>query len=171
MTSIMGIVAMFVGIFDVGLRQNNVVDAYRCKLQLSRGRPTGTAIWFSLYVRPSVCPSACPIYSIGPQQQSRCCRFAAVGPAGRRYLSMQQRRPNAGSATLSAYVGSPIVWHRLVSSAFYTAPQRVSVYFCLRNIHRCASCRIKSRSWENAFDTDFISLCFALYITLLSWHY
>ena len=30
-------------------------------------------------VRPSVCPS------MGPQQQTRCCRFAAVGPAGRRY--------------------------------------------------------------------------------------
>jgi len=30
-------------------------------------------------VRPSVCPST------GPQQQTRCCRFAAVGPAGRRY--------------------------------------------------------------------------------------
>jgi len=33
--------------------------------------------------RPSVRPSVCP--STGPQQQTRCCRFAAVGPAGRRY--------------------------------------------------------------------------------------
>jgi len=33
-------------------------------------------------VRPSVCPS------IDPQQQTRCCRFAAVGPAGRSYRSI-----------------------------------------------------------------------------------
>ena len=52
-------------------------------------------------VRPSVCPS------MGPQQQTRCCRFVTVGPAGRRFdLLLQQRRANAGSATLSAYVGS-----------------------------------------------------------------
>ena len=38
------------------------------------------------FVRLSVCPSACP--STGPQQQTRCCRFAAVGPAGRRYRSI-----------------------------------------------------------------------------------
>ena len=30
-------------------------------------------------IRPSVCPS------MGPQQQTRCCRFATVGPAGRRF--------------------------------------------------------------------------------------
>jgi len=42
-------------------------------------------------VRPSVCPS------MGPQQQTRCCRVAAVE---------DQRRANASSATLSAYVGS-----------------------------------------------------------------
>jgi len=57
------------------------------------------------FVRLSVCPSACP--STGPQQQTRCCRFAAVGPAGRRYRSIgrivravlprsQLRRPVAG---------------------------------------------------------------------------
>ena len=38
---------------------------------------------------PSVCPfvplSVCP--SMGPQQQTRCCRFAAVDSAGRRYRS------------------------------------------------------------------------------------
>ena len=33
-------------------------------------------------IRPSVCPS------MGLQQQTRCCRFAAVCPAGRRYRSM-----------------------------------------------------------------------------------
>ena len=32
---------------------------------------------------PPVCPSVC--HSISPQQQTRCCRFAAEGPAGRRY--------------------------------------------------------------------------------------
>jgi len=36
-------------------------------------------------VRPSVCPS------IGQRQQTRCCRFAAVGPAGKRYRSMAAR--------------------------------------------------------------------------------
>jgi len=33
-----------------------------------------------------VCPSVCP--SMSPQQQTRCCRLAAVGPAGRRYRSI-----------------------------------------------------------------------------------
>ena len=33
--------------------------------------------------RPSVRTSVCP--SVAPRQQSRCCRFAAVGLAGRRY--------------------------------------------------------------------------------------
>ena len=38
-------------------------------------------------VRPaSVCPSVCPI--MGPQQQTHCCSFGAVGPAGRRYQSI-----------------------------------------------------------------------------------
>jgi len=36
-------------------------------------------------VRPSVRKSVCP--STDPQQQTRCCRFAAVGPAGTRYRS------------------------------------------------------------------------------------
>jgi len=48
----------------------------------------------------SVCPGMCP------QQQTRCCRFAAVGPADDCCTAgaRQQRRANAGSATLSAYV-------------------------------------------------------------------
>ena len=40
-------------------------------------------------VRPSVCPN------MGPQQQIRCCRFAAVGPA---LSSSGLWRPKAGSA-------------------------------------------------------------------------
>ena len=32
--------------------------------------------------RPLVCPPVCP--SMGPRRQTRCCRFAAAGPAGRR---------------------------------------------------------------------------------------
>jgi len=51
-------------------------------------------------VRLSVCPS------MGPQQQTRSCKFAVVGTAGRRYRLLQQRRANAGSATLSAYAAS-----------------------------------------------------------------
>jgi len=49
-------------------------------------------------VRPSVRSS------MGPKQQTHYCRFAVVGPAGRRYRSQQRRaaRANAGSATLSA---------------------------------------------------------------------
>jgi len=35
---------------------------------------------------PPVCPSVCP--GIGPHQQTRRCRFSAVGPAGSRYLSI-----------------------------------------------------------------------------------
>ena len=34
-------------------------------------------------VRPFVCPSVCP--SMGPQQQTPCCRFAAVDPVGSKY--------------------------------------------------------------------------------------
>ena len=57
-------------------------------------------------VRPSVSPSACPRMT-GPQQQTHCCRFAAVARrAGDIDPLLQQRRANAGSATLSAYVGS-----------------------------------------------------------------
>jgi len=56
-------------------------------------------------VRLSVCPST------GPQQQTRCCRIVAVGLVGRKYRSTAAaisgvRWANAGSATLSAYVGS-----------------------------------------------------------------
>ena len=60
-------------------------------------------------VRPSVRLSV----SAYPQQQTRCCRFAAVGAVGRRRRSIATRLEqlgvrwaNAGSATLSAYVGS-----------------------------------------------------------------
>ena len=46
--------------------------------------------------------------SMGPLQQTRCCRFAAVGPAGRRCRSIAAAASccgwmRAGSATLSAY--------------------------------------------------------------------
>jgi len=43
----------------------------------------GAGLWNgTVSVRLSVCPS------IDPQQQTRCCRFAAVGPAGRSYRSI-----------------------------------------------------------------------------------
>jgi len=42
-------------------------------------------IWYD--VHPSVCPSF-SLSQPGPQQETRCCRFAAVGPAGRRYRSI-----------------------------------------------------------------------------------
>jgi len=56
-------------------------------------------------VRLSVCLS-----QHGPTAASlhtSCCRFAAVGSTGRRYRSIAAawRRANAGSGTLSAYVG------------------------------------------------------------------
>jgi len=54
-------------------------------------------------VRPSV-----RLSGPGPEQQTRCCRFAAVDPADRSLHGTKQRgvrRANAGSATLSAYVG------------------------------------------------------------------
>jgi len=41
-----------------------------------------------------------------PQQQTRCCKFAAVNPAARRFGSVAKAAANAGSAMLSAYVGS-----------------------------------------------------------------
>jgi len=50
----------------------------------------------------------CP--SMGPQQQTHYCRFAAMGPADRKIKNidwlLQQWRVNVGSTTLSAYVGS-----------------------------------------------------------------
>ena len=45
-----------------------------------------------LSTRPSVCRST------GPQQQTRCCRFAAAGPAGRRYRLIAARRTAARRA-------------------------------------------------------------------------
>jgi len=60
------------------------------------------AVRSSIYAsveRPSVCPS------MGSQQQSGSYEFAAVGLAGRRSVH-GAKRANAGSATLSAYVGS-----------------------------------------------------------------
>jgi len=42
----------------------------------------GVRLFVCLCVRPSVCPS------VGPQQQTRCCRFTGVGPAGKRYRSI-----------------------------------------------------------------------------------
>ena len=57
---------------------------------------------------PSVSLSVCP--SMGPQQQTRCCRLAVVGRkrliAARPALCSSVRRANAGSATLLAYVRS-----------------------------------------------------------------
>jgi len=47
--------------------------------------------------------------NLQPQQQSCCCRFAAVGPMGKGYInccSSCRWWANAGSATLSAYTGS-----------------------------------------------------------------
>jgi len=53
----------------------------------------------------SVCLSVCA--SMGPQQQTRYCRFAAVRPAGTRYRSIAAAAAgDAGSATLSSYVDS-----------------------------------------------------------------
>ena len=40
--------------------------------------------------RIGVCPSVCP--SMSPQQQTRCCRFAAAGPTGSRYRSIAAAR-------------------------------------------------------------------------------
>ena len=61
----------------------------------------------TMSVRLSVCPSVCP--SMGPQQQTRCCRFAS-GSGGQKISidcgSSGVRSSSAGSATLSAYVGS-----------------------------------------------------------------
>ena len=63
-------------------------------------------------VRQYVCPSVCP--GMDPQQQPRCCRLAAVGPAGRKYRStaaaawrtaVRRSATNAGSVISSADVG------------------------------------------------------------------
>jgi len=66
-----------------------------------RSRPSHLSDFY-----PSVRPFVCP--RMGPHQQAHHCRFAAGGPAGRRYRSIAARRTaarraNAGSATLSAY--------------------------------------------------------------------
>jgi len=56
-------------------------------------------------VRPFVCPSVCP--SMGPQQQTPCCSLLLwTRWAVNIDRLLQQRRVNAGSATLSACVGS-----------------------------------------------------------------
>ena len=73
-----------------------------CKAELTLKRNS------TVSVRLSLCPAVRLLF---PQQQTRCCRLAAVSPAAsRRYRSIatgsRVQRPNAGSATLSAVVGS-----------------------------------------------------------------
>jgi len=57
---------------------------------------------------------------MGPQQQTRCCRFAAVGPAGRRYrliavllldYSLPRLRTKFGERALSH--AGPATWNAL----------------------------------------------------------
>ena len=55
-------------------------------MQLSGVSPT---------VRSSLCRSVCR--STGTQRQTRCWRFAAVGPAGKRYLSIAAQRSASGA--------------------------------------------------------------------------
>jgi len=42
-------------------------------------------------VRPTVCSSMCPQQQTRSKQQTRCCRFAVVSPAGSRYRSIAAR--------------------------------------------------------------------------------
>jgi len=58
---------------------------------------------YSQSVRLSVCPS------MGLRQQTRCCRFADVGPVGRRYRQLPlQRRASAGACTLLTKYGTTL---------------------------------------------------------------
>ena len=57
---------------------------------VKQGLRNGT-VSVRLSVRPSVCPS------MGLQQQTLSCRFAAVGPARRRYRSIAARRAAAAT--------------------------------------------------------------------------
>ena len=81
---------------------------------------------YVVFGRPSVCLSV-------PSFARHCCGFAAVGPAGTRYLSIAARpafsssgavtrrlAANAGSVTLSADVGSwtPTCWNYGRNSVF-----------------------------------------------------
>jgi len=74
-------------------------------------------IWDAILTRARKPTWVSLIYRTEPTTKKwrTCCRFAAVGPAGMRYRSTAARpalsssgvrRANAGSATLSAYVGS-----------------------------------------------------------------
>jgi len=47
-----------------------------------------------LSVRPSLLPPVCP--SVGPQQQSRCCWFAAVSPGQDISIKLLQQRRTSG---------------------------------------------------------------------------
>ena len=65
----------------------------------------GVRLFVSLSVHPSVC------LSMGPQQQTHCCRFAAMGLAGKRYQSIAAwltpaLLANESYAMLSLCVGS-----------------------------------------------------------------
>jgi len=68
-----------------------------------------------LIVRGAGSMKRCGVRPSVPQQETRCCTFAAGGPAGVGDIDrlLQQRRANAGSDVLSAYVQA--AEHRLVT--------------------------------------------------------
>ena len=75
-----------------------------------------------------------PSVSLSIIAWTRCCKFAAVGPAGRRYQSIAARRTaarraNADSAMLSAYVER---WMRRLVLLI------IAVSMCIKNISQTA---------------------------------
>ena len=84
--------------------------------------------------------------STGAQQQTRCWRFAAVGPAGRRYRLLQQRLA-AGGATLSTY--ATVAEHRLVV-------QKITVFKLSIDYSRLTLLNKASATWTVVENNDLI---------------
>ena len=134
----------------------------RCRFRLMRfywhcphqGPWNGT-----MSVRPSVCPST------GPQQQTRCCRFAAVGPAGRRYrliavllldYSLPRLRTKFGERAFSH--AGPATWNAL--------PDHIRTMADPVKFRKL----LKSLYFSQAFNMCWLlcfSLCFSTWLTFV----
>jgi len=79
-------------------------------------------------VCPSVCPSFCP--SMGPQQHTRCCRFAVVGPVDRIEISIDCCSSSRRTRAVPRCQRTSITDHRVVTRATSISCRPVSLSVC-----------------------------------------
>ena len=94
----------------------------------------------------SVCPS------MGPQQQTRCCRFAAAGPAGRIY------RLIAAWCTAEMHMmGKCSYCHFFVSTDLFTIAYNTASYFPVLEIH--STIYNEEQSIQKILQSLLVKLC------------